>query len=103
MHDEPTIPLDPERAMDFASVEPRDAEPQAPAPVKGTGDDPEELQRHLPQYRVRELLGRGGMGNVIKVDDPKLARSVALKVMKLGSDATEEQRGRFVREATVLA
>ena len=66
-------------------------------------DDPSVLQLHLPQYRVCELIGRGGMGNVMKVDDPKLARTVALKTMKLGPDATAEERGRFVREATVLA
>jgi serine/threonine protein kinase/Leucine-rich repeat (LRR) protein len=104
MHEEPTIPMDPERDADIPPVASRRDEAHAYEPVRApTSDDPEELQRHLPQYRVRELVGRGGMGNVIKVDDPKLARTVALKVMKLGADATEEQRGRFVREATVLA
>ena len=102
--DEPTIPLDAERARELDPTAPHDPARRPPAPVKApASDDAEELQRHLPQYRVRELVGHGGMGNVLKVDDPKLARTVALKTMKLGPDATEEERGRFVREATVLA
>jgi serine/threonine protein kinase/Flp pilus assembly protein TadD len=104
MTDEPTAPMDTDRVSDIAPLAPDPAEARAPALMKTpTEGDQEELQHHLPQYRVRELLGRGGMGRVIKVDDPKLTRTVALKVMKLGAGATEEQRGRFVREATVLA
>jgi len=104
MDEEQTIPLDPERAAGLAPAAPHALEPRVTAPAKAiVSDEPDELQRHLPQYRLRELLGRGGMGNVVKADDPKLARTVALKVMKLGPDATEEQRARFVREATVLA
>ena len=103
MDDELTIPLDPEQTPDFKPAAPRDPAIRG-VPVKGpASDEREELQRHLPQYRVRELVGRGGMGNVMKVDDPKLARTVALKTMKLGPTASEEHRGRFVREATVLA
>ena len=105
MHDDPTIRVNAEPTPEQQQVAAlfniglhSGSEANAPA-----SDDPEELQRHLPQYRVRELIGRGGMGNVMKVDDPKLARTVALKVMKLGPSATEEERGRFVREATVLA
>jgi len=111
MEDEPTIPLDPATPAGLAATSSSPAarpsdDPDRPAPALEKPpalDEPEELQRHLPQYRVRELVGHGGMGNVLKVDDPKLARTVALKTMKLGPEATEEQRGRFVREATVLA
>ena len=96
MTDEPTAPMDTDRVSDIAPLAPDPAEARAPALMKTpTEGDQEELQHHLPQYRVRELLGRGGMGSVIKVDDPKLTRTVALKVMKLGAGATEEQRGRF--------
>ncbi len=104
MDADPTIRM----SSQGATVVPPGSDTGAPAPAKEDAttpapDESQDLQRHLPQYRVRELVGRGGMGNVLKVDDPKLARTVALKTMRLGPDATEEERGRFVREATVLA
>ena len=105
MADDPTTPLKPGPLF-----------PQPPgallnlgfrtAATEGIPNDSSDLaalQLHLPQYHVRELIGRGGMGNVMKVDDPKLVRAVALKVMNLGPEATEDERGRFIREATVLA
>ena len=54
-------------------------------------------------YQIGREIGRGGMGSVLEADDCKLGRRVALKVMRLTSDATEDQRQRFIREASVLA
>jgi WD40 repeat protein/tRNA A-37 threonylcarbamoyl transferase component Bud32 len=63
---------------------------------------PEQLGR-LGPYEIREALGSGGMGIVLKAFDPKLHRVVAIKVLapQLATSATA--RKRFVREAQAAA
>jgi formylglycine-generating enzyme required for sulfatase activity/predicted Ser/Thr protein kinase len=65
-------------------------------------DAPGSLGR-LGQYEVREVVGRGGMGVVLKANDTKLNRIVAVKVLgpELASNAAA--RKRFVREAQAAA
>ena len=61
------------------------------------------IGRSLGRYRIVELLGAGGMGEVYRAHDTKLRRDVAIKV--LSNDITED-RGhleRFEREARALA
>jgi WD40 repeat protein len=53
------------------------------------------------QYRVEELLGRGGMGEVHRAFDTVNQRYVALK--RLNGLAGEEFRARFRREARIVA
>ena len=55
------------------------------------------------RYRVGRMLGEGGMGAVYEGVQEDLARRVALKVLHphLANDA--ELRGRFRREAQVVA
>lgn len=62
----------------------------------------DELGR-LADFRVLQLIGRGGMGIVFRADDSRLGRIVALKVMlpQLASDPGMRQR--FIREAKALA
>src|SRR5207302_3221839 len=54
-------------------------------------------------YEVTELIGRGGMGIVLKAVDPSLHRFVAIKVLAPHLAASETARGRFQREARAAA
>jgi len=58
--------------------------------------------RTLDGYTLIRELGRGGMGVVYEVQDPKLERSLAMKLV-LGSEADSETLLRFQREAELLA
>ncbi|HWC72948.1 MAG TPA: serine/threonine-protein kinase, partial [Gemmatimonadales bacterium] len=63
----------------------------------------ERLQRALgPDYRVDELLGRGGMGYVYLVHNLKLNRGEAVKVLRPEFDTADGGEG-FLREARILA
>src|SRR5262249_49748923 len=57
----------------------------------------------LGPYRVVGVLGMGGMGIVLKADDPQLGRSVAVKMLKPVLAANSDARQRFVREARAAA
>ena len=57
----------------------------------------------LGPYEVVSLLGAGGMGEVWRATDARVDRSVALKVLPEGLFESEERRGRFEREARMLA
>ncbi len=57
----------------------------------------------LGPYEVQEVLGRGGMGVVLKAFDPALNRVVALKVLGPGLAGSPTARCRFVREARAAA
>ena len=57
----------------------------------------------LGPYEVLAPLGAGGMGEVYRARDPKLAREVAVKVLPEDFLEGEERRDRFEREAKVLA
>jgi serine/threonine protein kinase len=64
--------------------------------------DPASLGRLL-HYEIREVIGRGGFGIVLKALDGKLERVVAIKVMSPELAATSPARKRFLREARAAA
>jgi serine/threonine protein kinase len=61
------------------------------------------IGRKFSNYKIHELLGKGGMGDVYKADDLKLGRPVALKFLPSGSVTSEDDRARFVNEAQAAA
>ena len=54
------------------------------------------------RYQVRELLGAGGMGVVVRAFDPTLQRDVAIKMLHANS-ASAAHRARMLQEARALA
>lgn len=54
------------------------------------------------RYRVREHLGRGGMGAVVLADDVQLDRPVAVKLLTPDLARTEALRKRFLDEARAM-
>jgi tetratricopeptide (TPR) repeat protein len=65
-------------------------------------DGPEEMGR-LGSYRVRRVLGKGGMGVVFQAEDPRLKRLVALKLILDDRYADPQYLARFRREGEALA
>src|SRR5262245_34854230 len=53
----------------------------------------------LGHYEVLGLVGRGGMGVVLRAFDDKLRRVVAIKVLAPALAASAVNRQRFIREA----
>jgi serine/threonine protein kinase len=65
-------------------------------------DDSQALGR-LGQYTVTEVIGRGGMGVVLKARDKMLNRVVAIKVLAPELASNPTARKRFEREAHAAA
>jgi len=64
--------------------------------------DPRErtlVGRALSHYQVLSLLGAGGMGEVYLARDPRLERTVALKILPGDLAADPDRMQRFAREA----
>jgi tRNA A-37 threonylcarbamoyl transferase component Bud32 len=57
----------------------------------------------LGNFEILAQIGAGGMGEVYKARDPKLARDVAIKVVPEEFFEGEERKLRFEREAKLLA
>lgn len=57
----------------------------------------------LGPYRISGFLGSGGMGIVLKASDPKLDRTIVLKILRPELSADPAALSRFEREARAVA
>lgn len=58
---------------------------------------------HLGRYKIESELGKGGMSIVYRATDPKLQRTVAVKVMHDYLSENQDAKIRFHREALAVA
>src|SRR5262245_38219540 len=80
-------------------------DPIASAALAFTANSKDDLTgERVGHYRVKRLIGRGGMGDVYEAerDDEQFRQQVAIKIIKRGMD-TEFVRDRFLRERQILA
>src|SRR5262249_9811450 len=75
---------------------------EAPLDFLSPSDHPEHLGRFGP-YEIVSVIGRGGMGVVLKGLDPSLNRFVAIKVLAPQLATSGAARGRFAGEARAAA
>ncbi len=76
-----------------------DVRPSAMRRPPGPGEPWDLTGAEVHGLAVRELVGRGGMGEVYKAWDPQLERFVALKVIAAGPGGEARSELRFQREA----
>ena len=69
------------------------------ANVKTENRNQSLIGRQIGPYKVLSLLGMGGMGEVYLAQDPRLERTVALKILPTELASDPERMRRFVREA----
>ena len=62
-----------------------------------------ESGSHLAHFRILELVGRGGMGEVYRAQDTRLERDVAIKILPDDVGENPDHLRRLEREATLLA
>jgi hypothetical protein len=90
---------------DAASIDaraPREARHAESIDFLSPSDDPNSLGR-FGRYEIREILGRGGMGVVMRGYDPALDRHSAIKVLAPELATNASARNRFSREAKSAA
>jgi len=69
----------------------------------GAEGAPGLVGRELGGYRIVELLGAGGMGEVYRAEQAASQRTVALKVLRRSLLFSAEGRARFEREGRAAA
>ena len=66
------------------------------------GHRPSLVELPEPGYRLADVIGRGGMGEVIAAHDQRIGREVAIKRMH-GAGRSADSISRFLREARIQA
>ncbi|MBM3125098.1 MAG: hypothetical protein FJZ87_08465 [Chloroflexi bacterium] len=64
---------------------------------------PNLIGKRLGKVQITEMIARGGMAEVYLGEHTTLNRKVAVKIMRDHVDSDPELRGRFEREARVVA
>jgi tRNA A-37 threonylcarbamoyl transferase component Bud32 len=57
---------------------------------------------NFDRYEITRLIGKGSMGVVYEAHDPRIGRSVALKVLRADRLASDDFVARFLREARAI-
>ena len=84
----------------YATTEPGDSTAGATiVPTWGAADD---VALPDPGYQLGELIGRGGMGEVVAARDQRIGRDVAVKRIRARTGSTDATM-RFLREARIQA
>src|SRR6185503_7063226 len=63
---------------------------------------PDDVTKPLDGYALGEVIGVGGVGEIITAHDLRVGRDVAIKRLKTASP-TPEETTRFLREARIQA
>jgi len=94
--DDDPAPFDSDAASQRTILAPEEPAPGARMPVPG---------ERIGRFLVVDVLGQGAMGVVVRAFDPRLERTLAIKVVspKRGGDKAERARARLVAEARALA
>jgi len=108
--------IDPDSNRADSSSQTDSGDVASPTPTRASGSPPPEQPEtrdwvktwtrgslgSLGRFQLRERLGDGGFGEVLRAYDPRLDRDVAIKVLK-HPNPTERVMERFFREARAVA
>src|SRR5437870_3592410 len=73
---------------------------ESPSPIENSAHAPQSLSgTTVGRFRIQDLLGKGGMGEVYRAEDTKLKRLIALKRLAPDLRADSTYRHRFLEEA----
>ncbi len=78
-------------------------ENSSPTPSTLNHHATEPLPRIFGEYRLTSIVGKGGMGVVYKARHLSLGRTVALKVMRKGTESNPSDLARFQSETMAIA
>src|ERR1041385_288069 len=94
--------LDEAEASALNDLVPQSLQPKSGHTIAGGGPGASDREQ-WGDYELLESIGRGAMGTVFKARHVRLNRLAALKLISQGSQASEAQRKRFLREAEAVA